>query len=136
MHARPGFLRAGVEAVAAGEKRQRMDIAAEIGPLAGAELAVDADEQRDRRVKELEIAFVLGEPPRRIIARNAERAVKLHAVLVAAGFVRLPYGFGIDRIFGVVVARIAAIDERSNLPLDLGERRAGQRVNVPGLQVA
>src|SRR4029077_16142790 len=41
VHAGPGFLRAGVEPVAAGEERQRMDIAAEIGPLAGAELPVD-----------------------------------------------------------------------------------------------
>ena len=41
MHARPGFLRAGIEAVAAGEEGQSVDIAAEIGPLAGTELAVD-----------------------------------------------------------------------------------------------
>src|SRR5258708_14819901 len=30
---RPGLLRAGVEVVAARQKRQRMDIAAEVGPL-------------------------------------------------------------------------------------------------------
>src|SRR5580704_6096950 len=63
VHAGPGFLRAGIEAVAAGEERQGVDIAAEIGPLAGAELAVDGDEQRDRRVEEFEIALVLRKPP-------------------------------------------------------------------------
>src|SRR5580704_3999181 len=41
VHAGPGFLRASIEAVAAGQERQRVDIAAEIGPLPGAELAVD-----------------------------------------------------------------------------------------------
>src|SRR5580704_18711672 len=55
MHAGPGFLRAGIEAVAAGKERQSVDIAAEIGPLAGAEVAVDGDEQRGRRIEELEI---------------------------------------------------------------------------------
>ncbi len=64
MQPRPGFLRAGIEAVAAGEQLQRIDIAAEIGPLAGAELALDGDEQRDRRVEEFEIALVLAEPRR------------------------------------------------------------------------
>ena len=68
VHARPGFLRAGVEAAAAGEKHQRVDIAAEIGPLAGPELAVDGDEQRDRRVEEFEVALVLPEPARGVVA--------------------------------------------------------------------
>src|SRR5579862_7956728 len=57
VHAGPGFLRAGIEAVAAGEERQSVDISAEVGPLAGPELAVDGDEQRHRRVEELEIAL-------------------------------------------------------------------------------
>src|SRR5712672_760494 len=62
VHAGPGFLRAGVEPIAARQIHQGMDIAAEIGPLAGAELALDGDEQRDGRVEELEIALVLVEP--------------------------------------------------------------------------
>ena len=59
MQARPGFLRAGVEAEAARQVGECMDIAAEIGPLSGAEPAVDGDEQRDRRIEKLVIALVL-----------------------------------------------------------------------------
>src|SRR5580692_11934492 len=84
VHAGPGFLRAGIEPVAAGEERQRVDIAAEIGPLAGTELAVDGDEQRDRRIEEFEIALVLGEPSLGIVAGDAERAVELHPTIRAA----------------------------------------------------
>src|SRR5579864_2155120 len=72
VHARPGFLRAGVQPVAAGEERQGVDVAAEIGPLAGAELAVDGDEQRHRRIEEFEIALVMRQPPREVVARDAE----------------------------------------------------------------
>src|SRR4029077_11147446 len=78
MHARPGFLRAGVEPVAARQKHQRMNIAAEIGPLARPEPPVDGNEQGDRRVEEFVIALVLGKPRRGIAAVDLERAVKLH----------------------------------------------------------
>src|SRR5262249_19637031 len=50
VHARPGFLWAGVEPAAAREIHQGVDVAAEVGPLAGAEPALDGEEQRDRRV--------------------------------------------------------------------------------------
>src|SRR5579863_4192383 len=90
MDARPGFLRAGIEAVTAGEKHQRMDVAAEVGPLAGPELALDADEKRHRGVKEFEIAVVLGEPAGSVVAADAERAVELHAVIIAAPSIGLP----------------------------------------------
>src|SRR5580692_4528544 len=136
VHAGPGFLRAGIEAVAAGKKRQRVDVAAEIGPLARTELAVDGDEQRDRRVEEFEIALVLLEPPLGIVAGDAERAVELHAVLLAARLVRLPHGFGVDRIFGIVMARVAAGDMGGDLLLERRKRRAGERIDQPGLQIA
>src|SRR5690242_3454488 len=83
VHARPRFLRAGVEAVAARQIHQGVDVAAEIGPLTGAELTLDGDEQRDRRVEELEIALVLVEPALGVVARDLERAIELHAVLLA-----------------------------------------------------
>src|SRR4029079_9540343 len=69
---RPGLLRTGVEPIAAGEKRQRVDVAAEIGPLAGAEPAVDGDEQRHRRVEELKVLLELREPRDRAGAGDAE----------------------------------------------------------------
>src|SRR6266545_2908208 len=78
----PGFLRACVETVTAREIRQSMDVAAEIGPLSRAKLALDGDEQADRRVEELEIALVLREPPLGVVARDLQRAVELHAVLL------------------------------------------------------
>src|SRR5215469_7903609 len=80
MHTRPGFLRAGVEPVSARQIHQRMNIAAEIGPLAGTEAAIDGDEQSDRHVEELVIALVLVKPRRGVVAIDRERAVKLHAM--------------------------------------------------------
>src|SRR5215472_6109938 len=136
MHARPGFLRTGVEPAPARQKHQRMNIAAEIGPLAGAEPAIDGDEQGDRRVEELVIALVLVEPRREIVAVDGERAVKLHAMMLAPGSIRLPHRLRINRIFGILVSRIAARDCGGDLPLEFGQRRAGERVNLPRLQIA
>jgi len=72
---------------------QRTNVAAEIGPLAGAEPAIDGDEQCNRRVEEFVIALVLGQPRRGIVAVDLERAVKLHAMIVAPRLVRLPHRF-------------------------------------------
>src|SRR6266852_5060585 len=135
VHAAPGFLRTRVETAAAREIRQGVNVAAEIGPLAGPEVAVDGDEERHRRVEELEVALVLGESAGRVVARHAERAVELHAVLLAARLVRFPHHLRIDRILGLVVPRIAIGDVRGDAALDLGERSAGERVDAPGLQV-
>src|SRR5215831_9606700 len=121
VHARPGFLRAGVEPVAAREIHQRVDVAAEIGPLAGAELALDGDEQRERRVEEHEVALVLVEPALRVVARDLERAVELHAVLLAPRLVRLPDRVRVDRVLRLLVPRVVvAGDVRRDAPLALG----------------
>src|SRR3977135_547068 len=69
---RPGLLRAGVEAVAACQKCQRMDIATEIGPLAWAQAAIDGDEQRHWRAEELEVLLELSESCRGIGLVDAE----------------------------------------------------------------
>src|SRR5215217_6102518 len=45
VHARPGFLRAGVEPIAASKVHERVNVAAEIGPLARPKLALDGDEE-------------------------------------------------------------------------------------------
>src|ERR1700745_1213810 len=105
MHARPGFLGAGIESVTARQKHQRMDVAAQIGPLTGTEPAIDGNEQCNRRIEELVIAFVLSEPRRGVVAIDLERAVELHAMMVAPRFVWLPHRLWIDRILGILVAR-------------------------------
>src|SRR5271156_3008581 len=135
MHARPGFLGAGVEAMAACEQREGLHIAAEIGPLAGTELAIDGDEQRHWRIEEFVIALEFPEPAFSVVTVDAERAVKLYAVILAPRLVGLPHRLRIDRIFGVVVmARIAAGDMVGDLLLERGKRRAGERIDLPGLQ--
>ncbi len=139
MHARPGFLGAGIEAVAARQIHQGVDVTAEIGPLARPKPAIDGDEQRDRRVEERVIAFVLSKPRRDIVASDLKRAVKLRAKMLAARFVRLPHCLGIDRIFRFeywLLTRVAAGDRHRDLPLELGERRSGERINLPRLQIA
>src|SRR5262249_27344527 len=136
MHARPRFLGAGVETVTARQIHQRVDVAAEIGPLAGAEPPIESDEQRDRRIEDHIIAFVLAKPRRGIIAIDLERTIELHAMMVAARFVRLPHRFRIDRIFRVFMARIAAGDRGRDLRFKLGERRTGGRVDLPRVQIA
>src|SRR5262249_23287350 len=73
VHPRPGFLRAGIEPVATRKEHEGVDVAAEVGPLARTELALDGDEDGGRRIEELEIAFVLGEPALRAVAGDIER---------------------------------------------------------------
>ena len=133
---RPGFLRARVEAIAARQIHQSVNVAAEIGPLAGTEFAVDGDEESHRRVEEFVIALVLAKPRRHVVAVDRERAVELHAVMLAARFVRFPHRVRINRIFGLVVARIAAVDGERDLTLELDQRRPGERIDIPGLQIA
>src|SRR5262249_41931906 len=105
-------------------------------PLARAEAAIDGDEQRHRRIEELVVALVLIEPRRRIVAIDLERAIELHAMMIATRFVGLPHRFRIDRIFRVFMARIAAGDRGRDLRSKLGERRAGDCVDLPRLQIA
>lgn len=56
--------------MAARKIHERVNIAAEVGPLSGSELALDGDEEPDRRAEELEIALLLGEPGGVVIARD------------------------------------------------------------------
>ncbi len=71
-----------------------------------------------------------------IVAADAERAVELHAMLLAPRLVGLPHRRRIDRIFGVVVPRVMARNMRGDPMLQLRERRAGQRIDLPRLQIA
>src|SRR5215211_4743425 len=68
VEASPGLLRARVEPMAARQIHEGMDVAAEIGPLSGAQLALDRDEQPDRRAEELEVPLVLREASGLVVA--------------------------------------------------------------------
>ena len=68
----PGFLRAGVQAVATGQHHDGLDEAAEIGPLRRQHGAVDGEKQTDRRAEELEILGVLAVAAGTILARDAD----------------------------------------------------------------
>src|SRR5262245_35589251 len=83
VHADPGHLWTGVESIAARQKRQCMDVAAEVRPLSGSEPPIDGDEETHGRIEKLITALDLGEPSRAVLARGAERPVKLHAMLEA-----------------------------------------------------
>src|SRR5690242_1112280 len=48
----------------------------------------------------------------------------------------LPHRLWIDRIFSVDAAGIAAVDRGRDFSFEFGKRRAGQRVDLPGLQIA
>src|SRR5580658_7161554 len=85
----PGLLRAGMQAVAAGEHHDGLDEAAEIGPLRRQHGAVDSEKQADRRAKKLEILGVLPIAAGTILTRDADCAVKLLADGEAAGAVGL-----------------------------------------------
>src|SRR5690554_6681242 len=52
---RPGFLRRGVEAVFARNQHDRLHEKAEIDPLAKTHLAVNGEENRNRRIEEAEV---------------------------------------------------------------------------------
>src|SRR5262245_53608338 len=87
-------------------------------------------------MEEQEVALVLREPAGGVVAGEVGGAVELDAVLLAAALVGLLHLLRIDRIFGLVVARVAAVDVRGHLSFERRKRRAGERIHVPWLQVA
>ena len=96
--------------------------------------AVDADEQHHRGPKALVVARVLAQPGGRSAARNSDGRVQILTVLKAARAVGLPQGRGIDRVFGRVAQRML----RHLCPNALHQgrqRRAGEHVHIPGLQI-
>src|SRR5579862_6198019 len=72
----PSLLRAGVEAITAGEQHDRLDIAAKVGPLGWQHGSVDGKKQADRRAEELKVPRILPVAARAIFARNTDGAVK------------------------------------------------------------
>jgi len=70
-----------------------VDIAAEIRPLAGPSLRSMAMNSATGALKNSKLRLYCASRPSASSRANAERAVKLHAVLLAARLVRLPHGF-------------------------------------------
>src|SRR5262245_6196058 len=136
VHADPGHLRTGVEPVATRQKRQCMDIAPEVRPLAGPEPAIDGYEESHRRIEELVAALDLFEPSGAILASGAERAVELYAMLEASAGIGLPHLLGQGSILGLEGSPVLLLDCIGGLALDLLERLAGHCIYVPGLQIA
>ena len=72
----------------------------------------------------------------RIVAVDAERAVELHAMLLAAVLIGAEHRVRIDLDIrswrGAGCRGEALLHDR----LEFGERLAGQRIDVPGLQIA
>ena len=76
------------------------------------------------------VAGELAEPRRAVLARDLDRGVEVLAADEAAGAERLPEARRIDVVLRLFHRR--GRDQR----LELGQRRAGQRIDPPGLQVA
>src|SRR6476659_3347130 len=72
----PGLLRAGVQAVAARQQADSLQIAADVGPLRRPVRLFAREEQRDRRAEELVIARVLPVTRRLVLARYIDGLVK------------------------------------------------------------
>ena len=79
-----------------------------------------------RHAEELEILVELREACDRIAAIDAKRAVELHAMLLAAVLVRAEHRLGIDLVFRLGVARVAAGEALLNDRLEFIERLAGR----------
>ncbi len=75
VHAYPGHLRAGVQTIAACQKRQRMNVAAEVRPLARTKPAVDRDEETNGRIEKLIVTLDLLEPSDAVFTSRPECSV-------------------------------------------------------------
>src|SRR5579862_4678403 len=131
----PGLLRAGMQAIAAGQHHDGLDEAAEIGPLRRQHGAIDGEEQPDRRTEELEILGILPIAAGTILARDADGAVKLLADGKAAGAVRLFEVAGKDLVFAALAFRQFAPARRQQR-LERLDPRTGDGVDAPDLQIA
>ena len=70
-----------------------------------AQLAVQAEEQADRRAEELQVAGELAEARRPVLARDVDRGVEVLAALEAPGAERVPQALRIDRVFRLLHRR-------------------------------
>src|SRR5580692_7551564 len=116
------------------QQHDGLQIHADVGPLGPAQVAVDVAEQGGGRAETVPVAD--GRPLARlpVLARNAERAV----ALLAEGGSALPVrGLHRGRVHLVLplVPGVAVAHALDGARLELGQRRAGQHVGVPRLDV-
>src|SRR5687768_1684820 len=128
----PGLLAAAVQAMGAGEQHDGLQKAAEVGPLRRPHAAVDREKQSDRRTEELEVAGILPDAPRAVLARHAERAIEQFADLEAAGAVGLLQVLRIDLVFGALAAR-QQFGPGADQRLEFLESRARDGMHAPRL---
>src|SRR5262245_23036246 len=131
---RPRHLRATVQSFGAEQQHDRLQVHADVGPLWPAHAAVDVEEQADGRAEKLPVRG--GGPLARlqVPARDAERAVALRAEGRLALAVRGRQRGGIHLVLPLV-PRVARGHALAGEPLELGQRCAGQHVDVPRLDV-
>src|SRR5258708_1046636 len=126
---------ASVQALAAGKQHDGLHEHAEVRPLRRPHGAVDGKEQPDRRAEQLEIARILAIARRPVLARNSDRMIELRADLAAPGMIWLLEWLRVDLVLGPLPARV-----RRRMGADAGlevfERRAGERMHPPRLQIA
>src|SRR6516162_50068 len=131
---RPRHLWATVQPFGAEQQHDGLQIHAYVGPLGPAHVAVDVAEQGGGRAETLPVAD--GRPLARfpVLARNAECAV---ALLAEGGSALRVRGLQRGRVHLVLplVPGVAVGNALDGVRLELGQRRAGQHVGVPRLDV-
>jgi hypothetical protein len=131
----PGLLRAGGEAALLREQHEGLHEHAEMRPLRRPEAPGDREEEADRRAEQIVIAGELGEAGGPVLARNADRRVELLARDEAAAPPGLAERGRIDREQGPLPRRIGG-EAGPDFLLERGQRRPGQDVDMPRLQIA
>ena len=106
-----------------------------MAPLAVAHPFVDDDEQRQRRAEEAEIVGKPAHQAGAVLARDPERFIQHLADAAAAGLMRLPEVFRIDRPVRRLAGGTGGQLRLGNL-YDLVLLGAGYGDDAPGLRVA
>ncbi|MNZ98688.1 hypothetical protein D3C78_1179850 [compost metagenome] len=128
-------LRTGVQALAAGGEHDVLDEHADVHVAADVEPAVEADQQADRRIEELEVAQVLAFACRQVLAGDAEGVVEVEADGAAAAQVGFEPVVRVVAVLGAVFPGLFLCSL-----LDVVAQRllgaAGQHMYVPRLHIA
>src|SRR6202163_5044339 len=94
-----GGLRAGVQALLAGQQHELVEEDAAVDPLAAVHATLDAQDHADRRAEEVVVLAELLQHPGTIAARHSEQGVELLADKLAAGGVHGSELLWVDVVF-------------------------------------
>jgi len=131
---RPRHLRDAVQSFGAEQQHDRLQVHADVGPLRRAHAVVDVEEQAEGRAEKLPVRGGGPLACLQVTARDAERAVALRAEGRLALAIRGRQRGWIHLVFSLV-PRVARGHAFAGEPLELGQRRAGQHVDVPRLDI-